>query len=341
MSDSIDATRAQRLRMRAAWTSVVVAVVLFGAKFAGWMVTDSETVFSDAMESIVNIVASGAAVLAVVVAARPADRDHPYGHGKVEFLTAAFEGGLIAFAALVIVYQAAAALVVGPEIQRLELGMAIVAGGGIVNAILGVYLIRTGKQHHSTALVADGRHVLSDTWTSVGAVVGLLLVRLTGEVWIDPVTAILVALNLLRTGMEVVREAVRGLMDEQDPELIHELADAFEAARFPGIIEVHELRVIQVGAFEHVDAHVVVPEFWTIDQAHRNLDRFEQTVVATRPRGGELQLHTDPCEQAYCSACDLGDCAIRKEDFVARRRVTADQAVTGPSPAHPERLGQH
>lgn len=335
------AENAQRLRLRAAYTSVVVALALLALKFAGWSWTGSETVFSDAMESIVNVVASIAAVIAVVVASRPPDQDHPYGHGKVEFLTAAFEGGLIAFAALVIVYQACVALVAGPDLREIDLGLAVVGGAGVVNLILGVYLVRTGRKHHSRALVADGRHVLSDTWTSLGAVVGLLLVRLTGELWIDPVTAIVVAINLMRTGIEVVREAVGGLMDEQDPELIDELAEAFERARFPGIIEVHELRVIQVGAFEHVDAHVVVPEFWTIDEAHHELDRFERAVVQDRPRGGELQLHTDPCEQAYCSVCDLPECPARREEFAGRRPVSSAEVVTGPHPTAPERMEQH
>jgi cation diffusion facilitator family transporter len=256
----------RRLRVRAGVIALVVGIVLLGSKFYAWRLTDSQTVFSDAMESIVNVAAAAIALFAISFAARPADDDHPYGHGKIEFVTAGFEGGLIAFAGLTIVYEAISALVAGHEPKKLDFGIGIVAAAGVANLLLGLFLLRTGRRHASPALQADGHHVISDFWTSAGAVVGLVLVRLTGLAWIDATTAVLFALLLFWTGGKMLRQAARGLLDETDPGVIDEIAAALEAARTPGIIEVHDLRAINVGDRRHVDLHAVVPEFWTVDR---------------------------------------------------------------------------
>jgi len=319
-------------RIIAALVSLVVGTVLLAAKFTAWRITASTVVFSDAMESIINVVAAGAALLAVWLSSQPADENHPYGHGKIEFVTAAFEGGLIVFASIAILYGSIEALIIGNEPRQLSIGIWVVGAAGVANLLLGLYLVRTGKQHHSPALVADGKHVISDFYTSLGAVIGLVAVQLSGIAALDAIGAMLVALLLLRSGAHVVREAARGLMDEYDPDAVEVLAHAMEAARETGIIEVHDLRAIDVGGFRHVDCHVVVPEFWTVDQAHEVVDRYEQRVVERAPHGAELQFHTDPCERAYCKACDLVDCPVRKEPFQARAPLSADHVIRGPSP---------
>src|SRR5215813_13379743 len=188
---------ASRVRVRAGSLSLVVAVVLLAAKYQAYLLTGSTAILSDALESIVNVVAAVFAGGGLIFAGRPADRNHPYGHGKIEFFSAAFEGGLIAFAALVIVYEVALSLIRGVEVRRLEFGLVIVLGAGLVNLLLGWHLVRTGRKHDSLTLVADGQHVLSDFYTSVGIVAGLFLVRLTGLAWIDPLVAAVVALNLM------------------------------------------------------------------------------------------------------------------------------------------------
>jgi cation diffusion facilitator family transporter len=323
--------------VRAAAISLAVGVTLLAAKFWAWRLTGSQTVFSDAMESIVNVVAAGVALAAMVFASRPADESHPYGHGKVEFLTSGFEGGLVAFAAIVILYEAGATLLdLGSHRPReLETGVVVVAAAGVVNAALGWYLVREGRRHGSATLVADGKHVLSDFWTSVGAVAGLLLVRATDAVWVDPAVAALVGLQLLVTGAGLVRQSMRGLLDQADPEIAADVAAALEKARAPGVIEVHDLRAIDVGGFHHVDLHVVVPEFWPVERAHREMDDYERRAQSLRARPGELQFHVDPCERAYCRRCDLPDCPVRRAVFEGRRPFTRESVVRGPDPVEP------
>jgi cation diffusion facilitator family transporter len=325
----------RRLRVRAARISLVVSVTLLGAKFVAWRMTDSQTVFSDAMESIVNVAAAMVALFAIGFSARPADEDHPYGHGKIEFVTAGFEGGLIAFAGLAIIYEAVAALIEGHEPKRLDVGLLIVAGAAVGNLLLGLFLVRTGRRHDSPALEADGQHVISDFWTSLGAVGGLGLVQLTGLMWIDGATAIAFALLLFWTGGGLLRRAARGLLDETDPELVDEIANALEKARRPGIIEVHDLRAINVGDRRHVDLHMVVPEYWTVDRAHAEMDDYERRVRAEHAPRVELQFHVDPCERAYCERCEVADCSVRASAFRERRPITGETVVKGPAPAAP------
>ena len=194
-------TRADlRIRLGAGLVSLIVGSALLGAKYVAYRLTGSTAILSDAMESIVNVVAAIFALGGLVFAGRPADRSHPYGHGKIEFFSAAFEGGMIAFAAVIIVYEAGRSLLQGVEVRALDLGLLITAGAGLMNLALGGFLVRTGRRHHSLTLVADGQHVLSDFWTSLGVVIGLFLVRMTGLPWLDPLVAAVVGINLAWTG---------------------------------------------------------------------------------------------------------------------------------------------
>jgi cation diffusion facilitator family transporter len=283
-------------------------------------------VLSDALESIVNVVAAAFALGGLFVAGIPADRNHPFGHGKVEFLAAAFEGGLIAFAALVIVFEAVSALVHGPVVHHLDVGIWIVAAAGLVNGALGVFLVRTGRRYRSLALVADGKHVLSDFWTSVGIVTGLVLLHLTGQVWLDPVAAIVVALWLLWTGALLLRTAAGGLLDEEDPELVQRLVSMIARHVGQGVIRVHHLRAIRSGRVPVASAHLVVPEFWTVDRAHDLADDLASR-IARELGEGEISFHTDPCHRAYCSMCDVEACSVRVQPFTGRPELTAEEAV--------------
>jgi cation diffusion facilitator family transporter len=322
-----------RVRARAGLISLVVSLVLLAAKFEAYRRTGSAAVLSDALESIVNVVAALFGLGSVVFAGRPADRNHPYGHGKIEFFSAAFEGGLIAFAAVLIVYEAVGALLAGSELHALDFGLAIVFGAGLGNALLGVFLVRTGRRHASLALVADGKHVLSDALTSAGILFGLGLVRVTGLAWLDPVTACGVAAVLFWTGFRLVREAAGGLLDEEDGELVGRLVRALAPRVGNGIVHLHALRAMRAGRFHHVDAHLVVPEFWSVEHAHRVSDELAARVIRELGIEGELVFHTDPCRRAYCRQCDLADCAVRVEPFVARRALELEDAVRPDEPA--------
>jgi cation diffusion facilitator family transporter len=317
----------ERARLRAGLISLGVGALLLGAKFWAYLLTDSTAVLSDALESIVNVLAAAFALGGLVFAGRPADRSHPYGHGKIEFFSAGFEGGLIAFAAVMILWESFHALLHGVQVRNLDVGLAIVVGAGVANLLLGLFLVRTGRRTSSLTLVADGQHVLSDAWTSAGIVVGLLLVRLTGLTWLDPLVAMLVALNLLVTGVKLVRYAAGGLLDEEDAVLLGRLVQALDPRMKGGVIGVHNLRAIRSGRFHHVEAHISVPEFWSVERAHDATEAVADAVIAELGLEGRILFHADPCRRAWCAGCDVPDCAVRREPFVARRPLSVDEVV--------------
>ena len=316
-----------RVRRWAIALSLLISLALLAVKFQAYRLTGSTAILSDALESIVNVVAAIFALGALVFAGRPADRNHPYGHGKMEFLSAAFEGGLIAFAAVLIVYEVVQALLYGVSLRALDTGVAVVLGAGLVNLALGVYLVRTGRRYDSITLVADGRHVMADFYTSAGIGVGLLLVRVTGFGWLDPLVAAVVALNLLWTGLRLVRQAAAGLLDEEDPALLGRLVDVLQPHLGEGVIRVHHLRAIRAGRVHHVDAHLVVPEFWSVERSHELAEQLGERVMKDLGVEGEMTLHTDPCHRIYCRMCDLEDCPIRRDLFLGRPPLTLDEAV--------------
>ncbi len=322
----VDTTRPNPNATRnVALISLVGGSLIFGAKLAAFLLTGSSAVLSDALESTVNVVAATFALFAVRFAAKPADRDHPYGHGKIEFLSAAFEGGLISFAAVMIVYAAVEQLIVGPELRRLDLGLAVTAAAGAANLLLGGFILRQGRKLGSPTLIADGQHILSDVWTTAGVLTGLGLVRLTGIVWLDPIAALAVGLLLARTGVRLVREAVGALLDAEDPALLEQLVDAFNGSPVDGLGGVHRLRAIRSGGVVHVDAHIFVPEHWTVRQAHDAVTKLEDLVKAKCALVGELALHLDPCHaDGACPGCELPSCGHRIE---ARKTVTLEEAL--------------
>ncbi len=327
MADGIPTDGAERARLRAMAISLAVSVGLLAAKYQAYHLTGSTAILSDALESIVNVVAAVFALGGIIFAGRPADRNHPYGHGKIEFFSAAFEGGLIAFAAVLIVYEVILSLLRGPDVRALDVGVPIVLGAGLVNLLLGWYLVRTGRRYDSLTLVADGRHVLADFYTSAGIVIGLLLVQFTGIAWLDPVVAAVVALNLMWTGFRLVRQAAGGLLDEEDTALLDRLLEVLQPHLGRGVIRVHHLRAIRAGRFHHVDAHLVVPEFWSVERSHELAEDLAERLIKEVGVEGEMTLHTDPCHRVYCRMCDLDDCPVRRETFAGRPRLTLEEAV--------------
>jgi cation diffusion facilitator family transporter len=315
-------------RLRAGLLSLVVAIALLGVKYFAYRLTGSSAVLSDALESITNVVAAMFALGGLVFAGRPADRGHPYGHGKIEYFSAVFEGGLIAFAAVLILWQAFLSLRAGHVVHEVGLGIAITVAAGAVNAALGWYLVTTGRRVRSITLVADGKHVLSDFWTSLGVFIGLLLVQLTGIDWLDPLAAAAVGVNLAITGVRLVRQAAGGLLDEEDGELLALLVRAFDRSLHPGIIRLHRLRAQRAGRFTHVDAHLIVPEYWTVEQAHEATDAFAEQVLAACTVEGEIIFHTDPCRRALCAICDVEGCPVRVEPFLGRPPLTLSEATS-------------
>ncbi len=308
--------------------SLFAGTVIFVAKLIAWRITGSTAVLSDALESTVNVVAALFAVFALRFAARPPDQDHPYGHGKIEFLAAAFEGGLVAFAAAMILYSAVRAFMLGPELERLDIGLAVSAAAGVANLVLGWWLVRQGRRFDSATLIADGTHVLSDVWTTAGVLIGLALVKLTGIVWLDPVAAIVVGILLARTGVGLVRTSAGGLLDQEDPALLKRLVDGWNASRIEGLGSLHRLRAIRSGNVVHVDAHVFVPEHWTVRQAHDATEKLEQALKQLCGLEGEIALHLDPCHSGPCPGCDLPHCSEQIVPVAVREPLTLEEATS-------------
>jgi cation diffusion facilitator family transporter len=325
-----------RLRFFGGCLALVMGIVIMALKFFSYHLTGSTAILSDALESVVNVVAAAFALWAVKAADEPPDAEHPYGHGKLEFVTAVFEGGLVSFAALMIGYEAITALVRGSLPPDLGNGFYLVIFAGSLNGLLGAILVMIGKRTHSAALEADGKHVLTDFVTTIGIIVGLGLVKLTGWAFLDPVIALVMAVLLLFTGIPLVKSAVNGLIDAADPSLLEKILASFERHRRPGIIRLHHIRAMRNGRRIHVDGHLVVPEFWTMEKAHEETEAFDNAVVSETFLEGEMEFHLDPCRRAYCRICDLSDCPVRQEPFAYRpplnlKELQSPVDITDPS----------
>jgi len=293
------------LELRAALVSVAVGIALATVKFVAYFLTGSAAVFSDAMESVVNVAASGVAAYALAVAHAPADREHPYGHGKIEFMSAGFEGGMILLAAIVITVRAVDTLLFHQiNVEQLGLGTAMVAGAMVVNGVTGLYLLRTGRRHGSMTLEADGLHLLSDAITSIVAVAALLLVMLTGRHWIDPAGAIIVATYIAVMGIKLLRRSAAGLMDEQDhsdEKLLRGILDSHigPEGRRPRICSYHKLRHRHSGRYHWVDFHIMIPSQLTVDEGHTIASAIEYEIEQSLGEGNAT-AHIEPCPNPTC-----------------------------------------
>ncbi|HEY7115080.1 MAG TPA: cation diffusion facilitator family transporter [Tepidisphaeraceae bacterium] len=290
--------------------SVIVGVVLLALKFLAYLFTGSAAIFSDAMESIVNVAASAFALYALFYAHRPADREHPYGHGKIEFMSAGFEGGMIFAAALVIGFRAVEAIVHRPPIQAIALGLVLMGVAMVVNGALGLYLIRAGRRHHSLTLEADGKHLLTDAVTSAAAIIAIVGVKLTGWRIIDPIFALLIALYITWTAVGLMRRGAAGLMDEQDladEALLKRILDAHLApqGKEPQICSYHKLRHRHNGRYHWVDFHIMVPPTLNVERAHAIASAIEYEIELALGEGNAT-AHIEPCVDPACAACGAG-----------------------------------
>lgn len=321
--------KAGQERKFASLLSLIFGFILLGFKFYAYHVTNSQSIFSDALESIVNVVAAIITVLVIIASAKPADEEHPYGHGKIESMASTFEGGAILLAGILIVIQSVQVFFHGANVSDVNVGLIIVVGAGIVNGLLGVYLFTRGKNLHSEALKSSGLHLLTDTMTSVGVLVGLLLVKFTGMNWIDPVVAAIFGALLVYTGGGILIRSGNILVDAHDVDTLQMIAKLFQKHYRPGVIQIHFTRVIRSGSYHHIDCHMVIPEFWTVLEAHDFSEEFEESIIQDYPVDGELHIHHDPCRRAFCVSCELSNCPIRQAPF-KERKILSFEEITGP-----------
>jgi cation diffusion facilitator family transporter len=300
-----DPTVSRRARRAAQW-AIAVGFAGFGLKVAGWLLTDSDAVFSDALESIVNIIASVGAFLAISYAERPPDEEHPYGHGPMEFVSAMAEGVLVAAAGLVILTHCIGTLVHGrPPMGSLDIGFVLVLVSAVLNGIMGVTLLRIGRSVGSAALEGDGKHLLSDLWTTLAVLAGLLLVWLTGHAWIDTAVAFGVGVLLAVVGTRVALRGVSsiiGLSDRDDHARIVAVLEKHRNGAQPPICSYASVRHRHQGRIHFVDMHLRVPREMTVAASHDIASAVEREVLAAVGEG-TATAHMEPCGDASCARC--------------------------------------
>lgn len=324
----LSCTSPQRARLLTIGASVVISLLLLGIKFYAYWLTKSAAILSDALESIINVVASSFALAAVILAAKPPDLTHPYGHGKIEYVAVGFEGALIFLAALGIFVKAGQQIWQPQPLPSLETGLGLLLGASLINLALGLTLIAVGRRTDSITLVADGRHILTDVYTSAGVLVGLALVWLTNKLWLDGATAALVGVNILYTGWKLIRQAFAGLLDESDITLLEKIAAILKAHRKSSWIDVHKLRARKAGNRLFIEFHLILPRDFNLEEAHQEVKELEAIFKSHFQDQADVNIHIDPCDRDQeCPSCGYDPCHSRQADTAWQRVWRQDIVV--------------
>jgi cation diffusion facilitator family transporter len=299
---------------------LIVSVLLLLAKLLAYYLTNSVSILTDALEAIVNVIAGVLGLYSLHVSAKPKDTDHPYGHGKIEFLSAAAEGVMISVAGVLIIVEAVRQLMTPTPLRQLDTGMVLISSAAVINFVMGSLCVRTGRKNKSLALIASGKHLLSDTYTTIGIVAGLLLIYFTGILWLDSAVAILFSGVILYTGFKIVRSSVAGIMDERDNALLEDLVLILDKNRSKNWVDLHNLRIIKYGSTLHLDGHLTVPWYLNVHEAHDEVDKLGNIVRDQFDNSLELFVHTDGCLPTSCPICIKDDCPVRHHAH--ERRIT-------------------
>jgi cation diffusion facilitator family transporter len=321
-------TSKQQQNFRVQQWVAVLSVLILVIKFVAYYSTHSVAILTDALESIVNVTAGFIGLYSLYVAAKPRDTDHPYGHGKAEFLSAAVEGTLIASAGAIILYKAIQNLIHPVELHQLDTGIWLVAASAVANFVIGFFCLRIGKKNQSIALVASGRHLQSDTLSTIGIIVGLVLLYYTKLLWIDSVVAIIFGVLIMITGYRILRKSIAGIMDEADSDLLGRMVTLLNKNRQVNWIDLHNLRVIKYGSVLHLDCHLTVPWYLNVHEAHREIDELAELVRKEFGESLELFVHSDGCLPFSCRICKKTDCRERLNNFEQEITWTLDNIST-------------
>ncbi|ACU61212.1 cation diffusion facilitator family transporter [Chitinophaga pinensis] len=306
----------QRRDLRVILISLIVSFVLTGTKFAAWFLTHSVAILSDALESIINVVAGAFACYSIYLTRKPKDENHPYGHGKVEFFSIGFEGAMIFIAGCLILFKAGQYFFIPTELNKLDKGVWLIAGTTLANLLLGLFLAREGKKLNSMTITGNGQHIMTDVYSSLGLIAALLIIHFTGWKWIDPAASALMGVLILRQGYQLLRTSISGLMDETDMRVVDKVIQVLSAHRGERWIDVHNMRVQQYGNNYHIDCHLTLPYYLELSDAHEELKAIERLVNDAFSSGEvEFFIHTDPCIPSCCHYCQMQNCPVRQEAF--------------------------
>jgi cation diffusion facilitator family transporter len=301
----------QRERLRVITWVLIVGVAITILKFVAFFITHSNAIYTDALENIINVLAAAVAFYSIYLSARPKDLNHPYGHGKIEFFAVGFEGALICFAGINILYRAIYGIIFPSVLDNLVQGIWLTSIAGAANLLMGWIVVQKGKKLKSVTLEADGKHLLSDAYSSLGLIIGLILIQLTGIQMLDNIIALILAGVILWSGSRLIRKSVAGLMDEVDEDLLNKIVEILQANRKPQWVDVHNLRVQKYGPDIHIDCHVTLPFYFDLQQMHDELKAIENLLEINTQTNVELFIHVDPCLPECCSYCTMGNCAER------------------------------
>jgi len=298
--------------------TLLVSITILAIKFFTYFLTNSNAILTDALESVVNVVAGGFALYSVYYASKPKDENHPYGHGKIEFLSAGVEGGMITLAGGAMIIKGVFAFFTKDKVSQADVGAYLSAFSGLLNYLMGTYLIKKGKLYNSATMTADGKHLISDTISSIGLVAGLFVIYVTKTDWVDYVITIVFGGFIMYTGIKLVIESVTNLLDKADESRLNELVQLLNKNRSDKWIDIHNLRALKYGSHLHVDCHITLPWYNTLEESHNEVSAVENLIRKNTEQEIEFFIHADPCLPTSCPICSIKDCAHRKAPFVKR-----------------------
>ena len=303
-------------KKRAIFLSLVVGFLIMSIKFLAYYTTGSSAILTDASESIVNVIAAAFAFYSLYLAEQPKDENHPYGHGKIEFFSSGLEGVLIMMAGILTIVPAIWNLLISQKpIENILDGIYLIIVTILVNGLLGLYLIKTGKATSSIVLEADGKHLLVDSVSSFILLAGLFLVKFTGIYYLDSVVAIGLAIFIMVSGYKIARKSIGGLMDETDFDMLDKLIDILKINRKDRWIDIHNFRVKKYGADIHIDCHLTLPYYLNLEESHDEVSALENILKENLDAELEIFIHSDPCIPQCCHYCRISNCAVRKSEF--------------------------
>ncbi len=316
----------QNIRVQT-WVATLSVALLF-TKLTAYFLTDSVAILTDALESIVNVVAGFFGLFSLYIAAKPRDADHPYGHGKIEFVSSAVEGSMIFIAGILIVYEAIINLINPAQLHQLDLGILLIGITAAINFIVGSVCVRIATKNNSLALLSSGKHLISDTYSTGGILLGLVLIHFTNIIWLDSAVAILFSFIILYTGYKIIRTSLAGIMDETDKALLVKLVKLLNDNRRENWVDLHNLRIIKYGSTLHLDCHLTVPWYLNVNEAHQEIDALAELVRRNFGESLELFVHSDGCLDFSCKICDKKSCTVRKHLFEKRVEWTVENIST-------------
>jgi cation diffusion facilitator family transporter len=305
-----------------------LSIVLFLAKVVAYYLTNSLAILTDALESTVNVVAGVIGLYSLYVAAKPSDEEHPYGHGKAEFVSAAVEGTLIVGGGVLILYETSINLLRPTPLGKLDLGLIMVGITAVMNFVAGYICINIAKKNRSLALHASGKHLQTDTYSTLAIIVGLIVMLITKLYWLDKVIAIIMSLFIIFNGYKIIRQSLAGIMDEQDMELLKEMVKNLNLNRRVNWIDLHNLRIIKYGSQLHIDCHLTVPWYLNVHEAHHEIDLLIDFIQKEFGASIEFFVHTDGCLPFSCRLCDKFTCPVREHPFEHKVEWTLENLLS-------------